>query len=99
MDTDIRSRWFKMPISMQISNVGSEVNRAINWKNKGNEKRKIGFCEKAIEFLQLSIDDPKNCNRIGELKFCIEELQDFFLGSNTYNTTDEMLHKYYDAFI
>lgn len=99
MDKDLRTTWFEMPVSMQISNVGSEVSRAINWKNRGNEKRKVGFCNKAIEFLLLSIEDPKNIHRIGELSFCIEELRDYFLGDNLYNTTDEMLHKYYDAFV
>ena len=99
MDKDIRTTWFEMPVTMQISNIGSEVSRAINWKNKGNEKRKIGFCEKAIEFLQLSIEDPKNKHRVGEFSFCIEELKDYFLGDNIYKTTDEALHKYYDSFI
>ena len=99
MDRELIDRWFAMPIEEQISNIGSEVNRAINWKNKGNEKRKIGFCQKAIEFLQLSLVDPKNIHRRGELSFCIVELQDYFWGDNIYSTTDEMLHKYYDAFI
>ncbi|MBR0173203.1 MAG: hypothetical protein IJQ21_10485 [Lachnospiraceae bacterium] len=99
MDQELKRTWFQMPIGMQISNVGSEVFRALSWKNKGNEKRKIGFCNKAIEFLQLSIEDPKNRHRAGELSFCIEELQDFFLGENLYKTTEEMLHKYYDAFL
>ena len=88
-----------MPVQMQISNIGSEVNRAIHWKNKGNEKRKEGFCQKAIDYLILSIEDPKNAHRVEEFIFCIRELQDYFLGINYYNTTDEMLKKYYDAFI
>ena len=99
MDNDIKVTWFAMPVSMQISNIGSEVSRAINWKNKGNEKRKIGCCDKAIEFLQLSIEYPKNAHRVGEFSFCIEELTDYFKGDNIYGTTDEMLHKYYDAFL
>ena len=99
MDKDIRITWFEMPVSMQISNIGSEVSRAINWKNKGNEKRKLGFCEKAIEFLELSIEDPKNAHRVDEFMFCIEELKDYFFFFFTYGTTDEMLHKYYDVFI
>ncbi len=99
MDKDLKATWFEMPIGMQISNIGSEVSRAINWKNKGNEKRERGFCEKAIEFLRLSIEDPKNIHRAGELSFCIEELEDYFFGENIYGTDDRMLRKYYDAFI
>ena len=43
--------------------------------------------------------DPKNKHRIGEIDACIEELKDFFLGSNEYNTTEETLIRYYDAFL
>ena len=99
MDKGIKEKWFAMPIQMQISNIGSEVGRAIQWKNKGNEKRSEGFCQKAIDYLTLTIEDPKNVHRIGELIFCIRELQDYFLGSNYYGTTEEMPKKYYDAFI
>lgn len=91
--------WFAMPIGMQIANVGSEVHRAIRWKNKGDEQKKIGFCKKAIEFLELIKTDPKNEHRKQELDFCIEELQDYFFGENIYRTTDDSLIRYYDAFI
>lgn len=87
---------FKKPFSPAV---GGEVNRAINWANKGNTKRAENFCKKAKELLQLSIEDPKNRGRIGELFNCICELEDRFLGDNYYGTTDEMLRKYYDAFI
>ena len=99
MDKELRITWFNMSIGEQISNVGSEVSRAIQWQNKGNEKRKVGFCMKAIEFLKLSMEDPKNIHRVSELRNCIDELKDYFLGDNIYNTTEEMLRKYYDAFI
>lgn len=99
MDNDVRNTWFNMTIEEQISNIGSEVNRAIKWKNKGNEKRSTGFCRKAIEFLQLTKEDDKNRTRKKEFDFCIEELEDYFIGENKYNTNDEMLTKYYDAFL
>ncbi|MBD5496046.1 MAG: hypothetical protein HDR12_17180 [Lachnospiraceae bacterium] len=92
-------RWFEMRIGEQISNIGSEVNRAIRYKNRNDEVKKIHFYEKAIELLELTCDDPKNKHRRGELQFCIEELTDYFVGTNQYNTTDEALMKYYDAFL
>ena len=30
---------------------------------------------------------------------CIDELQDYLMGENFYNTTEEQLIKYYDAFL
>lgn len=32
--------WFAMPIGVQISNVGSEVHRAIRWKNRSDKQKK-----------------------------------------------------------
>ena len=92
-------RWYEMSTRRQMANVGSEVGRAIRWKNKGNARRKVGFCNKAIEFLEITKEDPKNQNRRGELDACIEELRDYFLGENEYNTTDDVLIRYYDAFL
>ena len=97
MDTAISL--LTMPIGVQISNVGSEVNRALRWRKAGNRQREIAFCEKAIEFLNIMKQDPKNKHRSGEIDACIEELKDFFLGSNEYNTTEETLIRYYDAFL
>lgn len=91
--------WYNMPVGLQLANVGSEVNRALSWKKRGNAQRTASFCNKAIDFLEIMKTDEKNRNRIGELNFCIEELKDFFLGDNIYGTTDETLMKYYDAFI
>lgn len=88
-----------MPIGVQISNVGSEVHRAINWKNRGDVQKRNSFCMKAIEFLELMKKDSKNCCRKGELSCCIDELADYLMGENMYNTTEEQLIKYYDAFL
>lgn len=53
----------------------------------------------AIEFLELMKKDPKNRYRKGELDCCIDELKDYLMGENIYNTTEEQLIKYYDAFL
>lgn len=91
--------WYSMPVNVQLANVGSEVGRAISWKKRGNEQRMRSFCNKAIEFLEIMKTDKKNIDRVRELDFCIEELKDYFMGQNIYETTDEILMKYYDAFI
>ena len=97
MDRDVR--WFSLPISVQISNIGGEVTRAIRWKNKNDRAKMLSSYKKAIEFLILTQRDPKNIHRRGELQAAIEELADFFIGENIYKTNDEILLKYYDAFI
>lgn len=62
-------------------------------------RKKINFCMKVIEFMELMKTDLKNQNRKGELDCCIDELRDYFTGENIYNTTEEQLIRYYDAFL
>ncbi len=97
MDRDVR--WFQMPVGVQLANVGGEVGRAIRWKNRGERQKELSFYEKAMVFLNLTMSDPKNSKRLGELKECELELKDFFFEGNTYKNTDESLMKYYDAFL
>ena len=92
-------RWFEMPVGMQISNIGSEVNRALRWKNKNEPEKMMSFYQKAIELIRLTEEDPKNAHRKNELHFCEEELADYFLGENLYGTTPGMITKFYDSFI
>ena len=98
-DIELRKKWFGMTIQDQIGNIGSEVNRAIRWEKKGDLKRAQDFCKKAKELLQITMEDPKNRHRIGELFNAMSELEDRFFGDNIYQTTDEMLRKYYDVFL
>lgn len=97
MDPNVR--WFEMSAGTQISNIGSEVHRAIRWKNKNEHEKMMNFYQKAIEMIRLSEKDPKNAHRIKEFQFCEEELADFFLGENLYGTTEQMLKNFYDAFL
>ncbi len=43
MDKEIR--WLAVPVGVQLSNVGSEVHRAIKWKNKSDEQKKRFLCK------------------------------------------------------
>ena len=81
--------WFAMPIGVQISNVGSEVHRALRWKNKGDEQKKNSFCIKAIEFLKLMKEDPKNQHRKGGI---IEKTSMCFRSCLCTNNSDLYVH-------
>jgi len=96
---DPKMRWFAMPVTEQISNIGSEVARALRYKKKGDFQKARNFANKAIEFWLLSEEDPKNKHRLGEFNCAVEELRDYFLGENIYQTTETMLTRYYDAFL
>ena len=95
----VKQHWFSLSIGEQISNIGSEVLRADKWKQRGNIKHMRGFYNAAISFLRLSIMDPKNASIVSELNLCIDELADYFIGNNTWQTSTETLKHYYNAFL
>lgn len=98
-DEATREKWFSLSIGDQISNIGSEVLRADKWKKRGNYERMRSFYDAAIDFLMLSRYDPKNKKRISEFDLCIDELADYFIGENKWNTTSEKLERYYNSFL
>ncbi|MBU2564368.1 hypothetical protein KKA23_02175 [Patescibacteria group bacterium] len=91
--------WNKMSFLKQMANVGSEVERAINWKEKNKEYSRMAF-DRALELLDLTIKDKKNHKRgyLKELLRLREVLSDYFYFDNIYKSTDESWRKYFLAF-
>ena len=52
-------KWFELSFPVQMANIGSEVIRAINWKNKDNPKYCQQAFQRALELLHLTISDPR----------------------------------------
>lgn len=93
-----QGRWFQMPLVEQLGNVGSEVSRAINWKNKDNSQNSWKAFERALELLDLTILDAKNITRLREIVRTREVLADFFVGQNQFKSTDISWQKYFGYF-
>lgn len=90
--------WFRFSLVEQLANVGSEVERAINWRNKGNSQYSQLAFERALELLSLTLDDPKNKFRLKEPIRLYELLVDYFAGDNIYGSSDKLWHNYFLAF-
>ena len=91
-------RWQKLGFFDQMANIGSEVERAINWRNKDHNLHSRKAAERALELLFLTIDDLKNRNRLKELTRLYEVLVDYFFGQNQYSSSDLLWRKYFYAF-
>lgn len=99
-DEEFKARWFALPVADQMANIGKEVAEAIRWKEKGDHQKTRNFCNNAIELLILTEEDPKHGRcAVEEFNNAVEELRDYFLGDNIYETTDEMLMHYYGPFM
>ncbi|MBI2163715.1 MAG: hypothetical protein HYU32_06215 [candidate division NC10 bacterium] len=91
-------RWFELSLVGQLGNIGSEVERAIRWRVKGNADYARRAFERALELLDLSISDRKNRTRLKELTRLREGLVDYFCFDNLYGSSDESWRKYFHSF-
>jgi hypothetical protein len=93
-----QGKWNELTLMEQLANVGSEVERAIKWKEKNNlEYCRMAF-ERALELMTLTIADKKNMPRLKEIARVREALVDYFAGDNDYASSDENWRKYFLAF-
>ncbi|MDP3991178.1 MAG: hypothetical protein Q8P63_02695 [Candidatus Nealsonbacteria bacterium] len=92
-------KWKKMSFFEQMANIGSEVHRAINWRQKKLEYSQMA-ADRALELLDLTITDEKN-NKRGRLKEILrlrEILVDYFYYDNIYKSNSRSLENYFFGF-
>lgn len=91
-------RWAGFSLCTQMANVGSEVERAINWDRKGNADYKRMAFYRALELIDLTLRDPKNRGRLREIARVREALVDYFAYDNVYRSTELQWRKYFHSF-
>lgn len=92
-------RWHRLNLMEQLGNIGSEVERIISWKNKGNSDLSTKALYRSLELLDLTIGDPRwRGSKLKELTRTREILCDTYAGDNVYNTPPEFFSKYFHAF-
>ena len=91
-------RWKQMTLVEQMANIGSEVERALNWRIKKNEEFSQKAFERALELIDLTLDSTAGFARLKEIARLREVLVDYFCGTNEYQSTEESWRKYFRHF-
>lgn len=89
--------WQKLSFYEQMGNIGSEISRAFNWRDK-DKKLYEGAIDRAFELLDLTIGDSRWRLRLKEIVRTREFLADAMLGGKEYQTTFEDLNHYFFNF-
>ncbi len=63
-------RWFELSLSEQLGNIGSEYNRAVAAKRKGDPERYQNACDRALELCELTLDDRRWRGKPALKEFC-----------------------------
>ena len=91
-------KWFSLSTAEQLANVGSEVVRALNWREKGRLEYADRANLQALELFDLTLRDRKLGPGIKEVARARELWLDYFLGGNQYHQTGKQWKKYFEAF-
>ena len=91
-------RWNKLSFAEQMANVGSEVERTINWLSRNNKEYADKSFARALELLDLTIEHNRARPGLRELVRLRAVLADYFSGANFYKSTDDSLKKYFTCF-
>ena len=93
-----KGRWAKLSFCEQMANIGSEVERIINWRAKNNTEYSHQAFERALELIDLTLDNLRGLSRLKEIARLREVLADYFIGTNQYKSTDISWRKYFAFF-
>ena len=95
---ETRVNWEKMPLILQMANIGSEVSRSLKWAEKGNQVRADKAIDRTLELFDLTIESHKTEPYLKEILIAREEFCDYFFGNNSWSTDPVKMQKYYDGF-
>ncbi len=91
-------RWNELSLIEQMANIGSEVERALNWKAKGNQEYCTKAFERALELFDLTLKSHKTAAQLKEIARAREVVVDFFFGENFFGTSEKFLQSYFLQF-
>ena len=88
-------RWSQLSFVEQMANIGSEVERALNWRAKHNDAYARQAFERSLELIDLTLDGLTGYARLKEVARLREALVGYFLGENQFKFTDASLKNYF----
>lgn len=91
-------RWKELSFLEQMAHIGSEVERALNWQAKHNAAYSQKAVERALELMDLTIDNARGMARLKELTRAREALVDYFFGANQFKSTEISWRRYFLPF-
>ncbi len=91
-------RWRKLSFLEQMANIGGEVERALNWQGKNNADYAQQAFERALELIDLTLENIAIPTHLKEIARVREALVDYFFGTNQYMSTEASWRKYFSHF-
>ena len=91
-------RWERLTFFEQMANIGSEVERSLNWRAKQQPSLAQRAFERALELLDLTLAGAATPARLRELARVREAMADYFAGHNQFASSDASWRRYFSPF-
>ncbi len=91
-------RWNELPLVEKMANIGSEVERALNWRIKKNTDYAQKAFERALELIDLTLACDKSYAQLKEIARMREAIVDFFSGVNQFKSSVHSWRSYFLPF-
>jgi len=91
-------KWADQSLWLQMANIGSEVFRAISWRDKGYPDKGYAAAARAIELFNLTMSGDLPLHRRREVGRAKEAFVDYYWGENQYGSTRENWNSYFMSF-
>jgi len=88
-------KWVRLSFVEQMANIGSEVERSLNWQAKDKPDYFQQAFDRSLELIDLTLDTLKGFSRLKEVARMREAIVDYFYGTNQFKFTDESLRNYF----
>ncbi len=90
--------WRRLSFLEQMANIGSEVERALNWQRRNNPDYSRRSFERALELIDLTLSNPGSLARFKEIARMREAIVDYFFGPNQFMSTEASWRNYFSHF-
>ena len=91
-------RWRQFSFVEQMANIGSEVERFLNWRAKGRPEYSAKAFVRALELIDFTLDANRQRGRLREVARVREAFVDFSEGANAFSSSADSWRKYFLAF-
>ncbi len=91
-------RWSQLSFLEQMANIGSEVERALNWRTKKNADYAQKAFERALELIDLTLDIKSSYSHLKEVTRMREAIVDYFFGVNQFISSEGSWRSYFLPF-
>jgi hypothetical protein len=91
--------WLKLSFLEQVGNIGSEVERTIRWKEKGNNAIRDKAFLRSLELFDLTLNSNHTYSQLKEIARTREIWVDYIYFENQYNSNNQQFRKYFNELL